>query len=60
MELVNQSVSVGPSLRNPFVLGDRIEVETSKTDEQGKAVHEECYIAKLKNKKPPAETSQKP
>jgi len=24
-----------------------VELETSKTDEQGRAVHEECYVADL-------------
>lgn len=30
-----------------WMCGKRVDVETSKTDEQGKAVHEACYAARL-------------
>lgn len=29
-----------------------IRLETSKTDEYGKAVHEECYVLKISSKPP--------
>jgi hypothetical protein len=29
-----------------------VKLETSKTDELGKAVHEGCYVLKVRNKKP--------
>jgi hypothetical protein len=31
-----------------------VPLETSKTDAEGRAVHEECYAAKLGAKKPPS------
>jgi hypothetical protein len=31
-----------------------VDLETSKTDHQGKAVHESCYSARLAHAKPPA------
>ena len=30
-----------------WMCGKRVDVETCKTDEQGKAVHEACYAARL-------------
>ena len=30
------------------VCGKRVNVETSKTDEEGRAVHEECYAEKVR------------
>ena len=33
-----------------------VELETSKTDHNGKAVHEECYSAQFSQQKPPADT----
>ena len=32
-----------------------VELETSKTDHNGKAVHEECYSAGFSQQKPPAD-----
>jgi hypothetical protein len=29
-----------------------VELEESKTDEHGQAIHEECYVSKLMSKKP--------
>lgn len=29
------------------VCNERVELETSKTDEDGQAIHEECYLRKL-------------
>jgi hypothetical protein len=29
------------------VCGKRVNVQTSKTDESGQAVHEECYVEKI-------------
>ena len=36
-----------------------MEIETAKTDEDGKAVHEECYAARVRLKEitPPAKAS---
>jgi hypothetical protein len=31
-----------------------VELETSKTDEDGKAIHEECYVRKLRSDRPQA------
>jgi hypothetical protein len=33
-----------------------VELETSKTDHNGKAVHEECYSAQFSQRKSPADT----
>lgn len=30
------------------VCNERVELETSKTDEHGQAIHEECYVRKLR------------
>ena len=30
-----------------WICGNPVDLRTSKTDEQGFAVHEECYVAKM-------------
>jgi len=38
-----------PKVRLPRcpICNEAVEIETSKTDENGKAIHEECYVAKI-------------
>ena len=39
------------------ICGKPVELETSKTDSNAEAVHEECYITKIESKKPPPKPS---
>jgi len=36
------------------ICGKPVEIETSKTDSHGEAVHEECYARKVADKKKPS------
>ena len=36
-----------------------VELETSKTDERGEAIHEECYV-QVVTRRPPSSESQSP
>jgi hypothetical protein len=38
---------LGPKLPICPICNERVELESSKTDEYGKAIHEECYLIKL-------------
>jgi hypothetical protein len=44
----------GPAMSEPISLpvcsicDESVQLETSKTDENGRAVHEECYVLKVK------------
>ena len=42
-----------PTVRLPncSICNEPVELETSKTDENGKAIHEECYVVKVDEKK---------
>ena len=40
-----------PPLPNCSICNEPVEVETAKTDENGKAVHEDCYVRVLRLKK---------
>jgi len=51
--------SIGDRRRRSFAMGmlptcpvcnERVELETSKTDEMGQAIHEECYLELLHKK----------
>jgi hypothetical protein len=48
-----------PRLPNCRICNEPVEVETAKTDENGKAVHEDCYVRVLRLKKitPPPKAS---
>ena len=48
-----------PRLPNCSICNEPVEVETAKTDENGKAVHEDCYVRILRLKKitPPPKAS---
>jgi hypothetical protein len=35
------------------ICGKPVELETSKTDSNAEAVHEECYARKIESRKPP-------
>jgi hypothetical protein len=37
----------GKSLLNCFICNEPVSLETTKTDEAGNAVHEECYVLRL-------------
>jgi hypothetical protein len=37
-----------------------VQLETSKTDEDGKAIHEECYVRKLRSERPKMPTTLMP
>ena len=43
------SVTSKPQLPFCPVCWERVEAETGKTDENGRAIHEECYDRQLKN-----------
>lgn len=51
--VVSESLSSIPCA----ICGKPVDVRTSKTDEDDKAVHEECLVEKLKHPKPPATPS---
>ena len=34
-------------LPNCSICNERVELETAKTDEDGKAVHEDCYVQRM-------------
>jgi hypothetical protein len=42
------SRTAGDSTRICWMCGKPVSLETCKTDQHGKAVHEQCYVAKVK------------
>lgn len=36
------------------ICGEPVNLQTAASDEDGKAVHEECYVQKILDQKPPA------
>lgn len=36
------------------ICGEPVNLQTAACDEDGKAVHEECYVQKMLDEKPPA------
>lgn len=47
------SPDVGGWLPGCVICGERVNLEASKTDDYGQAVHEECYVSKLIKKPKP-------
>ena len=49
-----------PRLPNCSICNEQVELETANTDEDGKAVHEDCYVQemmRLKEITPPTKAS---
>jgi hypothetical protein len=42
---------VRPELPACSICNEPVELETTKTDEYGKAIHEECYVVKVRLKR---------
>jgi hypothetical protein len=42
-----------------FICHQPVTVETSKTDEHGNSVHEDCYVSRIALKDPPAKSFKK-
>lgn len=52
LETVKQMIATNASLSTQAqctICGDQVQFEDSKTDERGRAVHENCYVRKLRH-----------
>ena len=51
---MHNMMRITPKMKFPScsVCNEPVELKTSKTDEKGKAVHEECYVVKVTGQQP--------